>query len=230
MKFNNKDADDYQHDRSMKQFNEEFNDTKEQVYKKNRQHGSIMKTVIIIAVAAAVVIIGIIFLATKDSVNKSIEKSAVSKDREAISSIIYGYLEDGSYKELSDYSDSINALDNEAFEEEYSVLMGARYYKWSCGFMNMNKDNSNLEESDVSYLSQYLQEFYYYTQMSAYKDNKATQTEKNQGYLDKMREDMGELLKKYYHLTDDDLSKITTFSQAGINKCLTERSITGESR
>jgi len=49
------------------------------------------------------------------------------------------------YFSLSDYSDEIDALDNKAFDKEYSVLMGVRYYVWSVGFMNTNdSDNYNL--------------------------------------------------------------------------------------
>ena len=114
--------------------------------------------------------------------------------------------------------------DNKAFDKEYSVLMGVRYYVWSVGFMNTNdSDNYNLTQSDVSNLAYYLSQFYYYTQLSAYKDKEVTMTSDNEKYLNKMREDMGVLLKKYYHITDEDLEAIDTFSSARIEQCLIQR-------
>ena len=111
-----------------------------------------------------------------------------------------------------------------AFDKEYSVLMGVRYYVWSVGFMNTNdSDNYNLTQSDVSNLAYYLSQFYYYTQLSAYKDKEVTMTSDNEKYLNKMREDMGVLLKKYYHITDEDLEAIDTFSSARIEQCLIQR-------
>jgi septum formation topological specificity factor MinE len=48
-------------------------------------------------------------------------------------------------------------------------------------------------------------------------------TSDNEKYLNKMREDMGVLLKKYYHITDEDLEAIDTFSSARIEQCLIQR-------
>ena len=150
--------------------------------------------------------------------------SAITNNYTEISNKIYSYLDSSSYKELSDYSDEIDALDNKAFDKEYSVLMGVRYYVWSVGFMNTNdSDNYNLTQSDVSNLAYYLSQFYYYTQLSAYKDKEVTMTSDNEKYLNKMREDMGVLLKKYYHITDEDLEAIDTFSSARIEQCLIQR-------
>ena len=102
--------------------------------------------------------------------------------------------------------------------------MGVRYYVWSVGFMNTNdSDNYNLTQSDVSNLAYYLSQFYYYTQLSAYKDKEVTMTSDNEKYLNKMREDMGVLLKKYYHITDEDLEAIDTFSSARIEQCLIQK-------
>ena len=158
------------------------------------------------------------------SVKKAVKKSAITNNYTEISNKIYSYLDSSSYKELSDYSDEIDALDNKAFDKEYSVLMGARYYVWSVGFMNTNdSDNYNLTQSDVSNLAYYLSQFYYYTQLSAYKDKEVTMTSDNEKYLNKMREDMGVLLKKYYHITDEDLEAIDTFSSARIEQCLIQR-------
>lgn len=78
-------------------------------------------------------------------------------------------------------------------------------------------------QSDVSNLAYYLSQFYYYTQLSAYKDKEVTMTSDNEKYLNKMREDMGVLLKKYYHITDEDLEAIDTFSSARIEQCLIQR-------
>ena len=61
------------------------------------------------------------------------------------------------------------------------------------------------------------------TQLSAYKDKEVTMTSDNEKYLNKMREDMGVLLKKYYHITDEDLEAIDTFSSARIEQCLIQR-------
>ena len=155
---------------------------------------------------------------------KGVKKSAITNNYTEISNKIYSYLDSSSYKELSDYSDEIDALDNKAFDKEYSVLMGVRYYVWSVGFMNTNdSDNYNLTQSDVSNLAYYLSQFYYYTQLSAYKDKEVTMTSDNEKYLNKMREDMGVLLKKYYHITDEDLEAIDTFSSARIEQCLIQR-------
>ena len=56
-----------------------------------------------------------------------------------------------------------------------------------------------------------------------FKDKEVTMTSDNEKYLNKMREDMGVLLKKYYHITDEDLEAIDTFSSARIEQCLIQR-------
>ena len=45
-------------------------------------------------------------------------------------------------------------------------------------------------------------------------------TSDNEKYLNKMREDMGVLLKKYYHITDEDLEAIDTFQAHELSSAL----------
>ena len=201
-----------------------FTATEKNVHNKADSNSKKAYAFAIPAVVIALLLIAFIGIALTGSVKKAVKKSAITNNYTEISNKIYSYLDSSSYKELSDYSDEIDALDNKAFDKEYSVLMGVRYYVWSVGFMNTNdSDNYNLTQSDVSNLAYYLSQFYYYTQLSAYKDKEVTMTSDNEKYLNKMREDMGVLLKKYYHITDEDLEAIDTFSSARIEQCLIQR-------
>ena len=185
------------HKKAIDRYDKDFNNTEKNVHNKADSNSKKAYAFAIPAVVIALLLIAFIGIALTGSVKKAVKKSA------------YSYLDSSSYKELSDYSDEIDALDNKAFDKEYSVLMGVRYYVWSVGFMNTNdSDNYNLTQSDVSNLAYYLSQFYYYTQLSAYKDKEVTMTSDNEKYLNKMQEDMGVLLKKYYHITDEDLDAL----------------------
>lgn len=227
MRYNN--SEDYNniqsHKNSMKKFARQFKKTESDTYKKTENDSRKAKKTAWLVLAAAFVLIMFIGAFLIPPVKKAVDKSVISSEAESVNDIIYSYLENHEYKKLSDYSDSIEALENTAFEKQYSVLMGARYYTWAVQFMNFNSDNKNLSETDVAYISRYLGEFYYYSQITAYKDNAATVTDENKLYLEQLRTDMGELLKKYYHLTDKDLQSIDTYSSAKISKCLIERSM-----
>lgn len=212
------------HKKAIDRYDKDFNNTEKNVHNKADSNSKKAYSFAIPAVVIALILIAFIGIALTGSVKKAVKKSAIMNNYTEISNKIYSYLDSSSYKELSDYSDEIDALDNKAFDKEYSVLMGARYYAWSVGFMNTNdSDNYNLTQSDVSNLAYYLSQFYYYTQLSAYKDKEVTMTSDNEKYLNKMREDMGVLLKKYYHITDEDLEVIDTFSSARIEQCLIQR-------
>lgn len=212
------------HKKAIDRYDKDFNNTEKNVHNKADSNSKKAYAFAIPAVVIALLFIAFIGIALTGSVKKAVKKSAITNNYTEISNKIYSYLDSSSYKELSDYSDEIDALDNKAFDKEYSVLMGVRYYVWSVGFMNTNdSDNYNLTQSDVSNLAYYLSQFYYYTQLSAYKDKEVTMTSDNEKYLNKMREDMGVLLKKYYHITDEDLEAIDTFSSARIEQCLIQR-------
>lgn len=217
-----------QHQKNMRDFDKSFNEAEKDAYVRSATDAGKSKKIALIAVAAALFIIGFIGAFMVEPLKQSATKASISNNSQSVNDVIYSYLENGDYKAVSDYSDSIDALDNDTFEKQYSVLMGARYFKWSEGFMHMDGYNANLKEEDVAYLSSYLEEFYYYTQMTAYKDKKVTITDENRIYLERMQKDMGGLLKKYYHLTDEDIKNVSTYSEARISKCLIERSITDE--
>ena len=186
------------HKKAIDRYDKDFNNTEKNVHNKADSNSKKAYAFAIPAVVIALLLIAFIGIALTGSVKKAVKKSAITNNYTEISNKIYSYLDSSSYKELSDYSDEIDALDNKAFDKEYSVLMGVRYYVWSVGFMNTNdSDNYNLTQSDVSNLAYYLSQFYYYTQLSAYKDKEVTMTSDNEKYLNKMREDMGVLLKKY---------------------------------
>ena len=198
------------HKKAIDRYDKDFNNTEKNVHNKADSNSKKAYAFAIPAVVIALLLIAFIGIALTGSVKKAVKKSAITNNYTEISNKIYSYLDSSSYKELSDYSDEIDALDNKAFDKEYSVLMGVRYYVWSVGFMNTNdSDNYNLTQSDVSNL--------------AYKDKEVTMTSDNEKYLNKMREDMGVLLKKYYHITDEDLEAIDTFSSARIEQCLIQR-------
>lgn len=218
------------HKDSMKHFDKEYSEVKDQVYKETEKNYSRTKIVVIVVVAAAALIIGMITLLMVGPLKKSVRKASISNNSADISEKMYAMLDEGDYKGLSDYSDEIDALDNDSFAEEYCVLMAARYYTWTCSYMKKDGDNYNLTEDDVRYLVENLQQFYYYTQKSAYKNNNVTITDKNIMYLNKMRADMGKLLIEYYHLTEEDIDKIDTYSEARMSKCIIERSREYESR
>ena len=78
-----------------------------------------------------------------EPINKAVKKSKIDSSKVKISEQIYSYLDNGDYVGLSKYSDSIDALDNNSFSEEYPVLMAARYYSWSESFMNKQDNNYN---------------------------------------------------------------------------------------
>lgn len=217
-----------QHQKNMRDFDKSFNEAEKDAYVRSATDAGKSKKIALIAVAAALFIIGFIGAFMVEPLKQSATKASISNNSQSVNDVIYSYLENGDYEAVSDYSDSIGALDNDAFEKQYPVLMGARYFKWAEGFMHKDNDNINLKENDVANLSSYLEEFYYYTQMSAYKDKKAAVTDENRTYLERMQKDMGGLLKKYYHLTDEDIMNISTYSGARINRCLVERSITDE--
>ena len=209
----------------MNNFDKEYNRTEKEVYKKTQKREKIASKTVLSAVIPAVLLILFISAFLFEPINKAVKKSKIDSSKVKISEQIYSYLDNGDYVGLSKYSDSIDALDNNSFSEEYPVLMAARYYSWSQSFMNKQDNNYNLEEQDISGLSEYLSKFYYYSQISAYNDKNSTISDKNKSYLDKMRKDMGNLLKQYYHVIDDDLDKIAEYSQASISRCLIERSL-----
>lgn len=213
------------HKASMNNFDKEYNRTEKEVYKKTQKREKIASKTALSAVIPAVLLILFISAFLVEPINKAVKKSKIDSSKVKISEQIYSYLDNGDYVGLSKYSDSIDALDNNSFSEEYPVLMAARYYSWSQSFMNKQDNNYNLEEKDISGLSEYLSKFYYYSQISAYNDKNSTISDKNKSYLDKMRKDMGNLLKQYYHVIDDDLDKIAEYSQASISRCLIERSL-----
>ena len=196
------------HKASMNNFDKEYNRTEKEVYKKTQKREKIASKTALSAVIPAVLLILFISAFLVEPINKAVKKSKIDSSKVKISEQIYSYLDNGDYVGLSKYSDSIDALDNNSFSEEYPVLMAARYYSWSQSFMNKQDNNYNLEEQDISGLSEYLSKFYYYSQISAYNDKNSTISDKNKSYLDKMRKDMGNLLKQYYHVIDDDLDKI----------------------
>ena len=148
------------HKKAIDRYDKDFNNTEKNVHNKADSNSKKAHAFAIPAVAVALLLIVFIGIALTGSVNKAIHKSAITNNYTEISNKIYSYLDSSSYKELSDYSDEIEALDNKAFDKEYSVLMGARYYAWSMGFMNTNSDNYNLTQSDVSNLAYYLSQFY----------------------------------------------------------------------
>ena len=189
------------HKASMNNFDKEYNRTEKEVYKKTQKREKIASKTALSAVIPAVLLILFISAFLVEPINKAVKKSKIDSGKVKISEQIYSYLDNGDYVGLSKYSDSIDALDNNSFSEEYPVLMAARYYSWSQSFMNKQDNNYNLEEQDISGLSEYLSN------------------------LDKMRKDMGNLLKQYYHVIDDDLDKIAEYSQASISRCLIERSL-----
>jgi len=159
------------HKKAIDRYDKDFNNTEKNVHNKADSNSKKAYAFAIPAVVIALLLIAFIGIALTGSVKKAVKKSAITNNYTEISNKIYSYLDSSSYKELSDYSDEIDALDNKAFDKEYSVLMGVRYYVWSVGFMNTNdSDNYNLTQSDVSNLAYYLSQFYYYTQLSAYKD------------------------------------------------------------
>lgn len=219
-----------QHQKNMRDFDRSFKEAEQNAYRHSETDSRKSKKIALAAVAVALCIIGFIGAFLIKPIGKSVNKALISNNSQSVDDVIHSYLDNGDYKGLYDYSESIDALDNDAFAKQYSVLMGARYYTWVCGFMSMDSDNSNLEDDDVGYLSSYLEEFYYYTQMSSYKDKKDTITDENRTYLDIMRENMGKLLQQYYHLTEEDINNISTYSGARISRCLIERSITDEKR
>lgn len=212
------------HESSMRQFDRQFNETKQEVYKKTNERSKKSRRYALAAAGIALLVIALFLALFVEPVSKSMNKKKISSEHDQISQKIYEYLDACDYRGLSDYSDSMELLDNETYSEEYSVLMGARYYKWATGFMSDSYNGKKLTDSDVAYVSSYLEEFYYYTQMSAYTDNASTQTERNSLYLEKMRSDMSVLLKEIYRLTDADTSIICTYSSAQISRCLIERS------
>ena len=203
------------HKASMNNFDKEYNRTEKEVYKKTQKREKIASKTALSAVIPAVLLILFISAFLVEPINKAVKKSKIDSSKVKISEQIYSYLDNGDYVGLSKYSDSIDALDNNSFSEEYPVLMAARYYSWSQSFMNKQDNNYNLEEQDISGLSEYLSKFY----------KNSTISDKNKSYLDKMRKDMGNLLKQYYHVIDDDLDKIAEYSQASISRCLIERSL-----
>ena len=203
------------HKASMNNFDKEYNRTEKEVYKKTQKREKIASKTALSAVIPAVLLILFISAFLVEPINKAVKKSKIDSSKVKISEQIYSYLDNGDYVGLSKYSVS----------EEYPVLMAARYYSWSQSFMNKQDNNYNLEEQDISGLSEYLSKFYYYSQISAYNDKNSTISDKNKSYLDKMRKDMGNLLKQYYHVIDDDLDKIAEYSQASISRCLIERSL-----
>ena len=96
------------------------------------------------AVVIALLLIAFIGIALTGSVKKAVKKSAITNNYTEISNKIYSYLDSSSYKELSDYSDEIDALDNKAFDKEYSVLMGVRYYVWLISIATVSRYRSVL--------------------------------------------------------------------------------------
>jgi hypothetical protein len=141
------------HKKAIDRYDKDFNNTEKNVHNKADSNSKKAYAFAIPAVVIALLLIAFIGIALTGSVKKAVKKSAITNNYTEISNKIYSYLDSSSYKELSDYSDEIDALDNKAFDKEYSVLMGVRYYVWSVGFMNTNdSDNYNLTQSDVSNL------------------------------------------------------------------------------
>ena len=156
------------HKASMNNFDKEYNRTEKEVYKKTQKREKIASKTALSAVIPAVLLILFISAFLVEPINKAVKKSKIDSSKVKISEQIYSYLDNGDYVGLSKYSDSIDALDNNSFSEEYPVLMAARYYSWSQSFMNKQDNNYNLEEQDISGLSEYLSKFYYYSQISPY--------------------------------------------------------------
>ena len=115
----------------MNNFDKEYNRTEKEVYKKTQKREKIASKTALSAVIPAVLLILFISAFLVEPINKAVKKSKIDSSKVKISEQIYSYLDNGDYVGLSKYSDSIDALDNNSFSEEYPVLMAARYYSWS---------------------------------------------------------------------------------------------------
>ena len=115
------------HKKTIDRYDKDFNNTEKNVHNKADSNSKKAYAFAIPAVVIALLLIAFIGIALTGSVKKAVKKSAITNNYTEISNKIYSYLDSSSYKELSDYSDEIDALDNKAFDKLCRAYIEARY-------------------------------------------------------------------------------------------------------
>ena len=216
-----------QHQRDMEQFQDDYSETKEHVYRRTevlRNQGSLLIMMVLILIA---MIIAIILNARAWDIGYKIREKNVARYSATDTDIVEQYLEAGEYGKFTGYFDSNDMYYD--YDGTYdAVKSAARSYVRLFEYVNDIQDPSSyLFREDAGsggfeYLAENLMRIYTVEKDYSYNKEKVL-TEDKLVYIHDIQERAGVMAKAYFGLTDEDVQEIPNMSAGKLEALLEER-------
>lgn len=206
-----------EHRKEMGRYKEEFEDTKEKVYKKS--HFFTGFTVQITAIAVLVAIESVLLFANSNmwAISGKILDYRAEKNYEEYTAKIREYEEAEDYQKLLAYIDLNSLSYKERYEEFYAIYGMCMNYNMARQYMmrliHEDKYSFVSEDESIRYICDYIGNFYKRAVPDTYSDEKAY-SGIHAATIEKLRRDMELLLITYGQLTPEEAGEFEHMSIA----------------
>ncbi|MDO4331372.1 MAG: hypothetical protein Q4C58_01665 [Eubacteriales bacterium] len=204
-----------QHIQDMRQYSEEFAETKEGVYQTTRRYtGVAVRAVVLAALLAAVFVM---WFLTENAY--SLARDAKERDAEKNAAVYIQKMEDmlavGDYRGLANFAEAHYIHDWLEEYEAYAQIIGAsQMYTRAVQYL-MSSQIDGLDEltlNEVGYFATTLPDFYRQTDPERF--GSGVDREKTDRAIAGMQENLNALMKTYLGLTDEEIKEQETMTDA----------------
>lgn len=204
------------HVSQMKQYEGEFRQTQEEVYRASKKYGEVTARVIIIAVLLVALIVLLIMQANVYHWQRTFGNKKAEKNFAEYSAIIEGYLEDEDYLSLSSFVEAnyIPTYDSK-FEKYQPIFRVVQAYDYLYSrIARVQELGPNVENKEIEYLGDSLDSFYSAMNLDMYSYIKDLDVEKTRKAYENLEEYVAALMQSCFGFTAEEVQELREMSKS----------------
>lgn len=210
------------HQEEMERYEKDYSETKKDVLEKSRRLNRKTVMITVIAVLIALIASCCFVLSRTSDIRYDMLKKAQAKEFPTHSAEIERLMDERDYLAVNAYVEENQLSYITTYEDAYSCVMNAsNYYKYFYVYLmelqgiKKYPDKYVLsEEEGVEHIAEFIHTVYECGVPQEY--NKESFTENNKAYVKDLTKEMETMVQGYFGLSDEDIEKMRTMSEAKI--------------